>query len=393
MEFNFSKDERLLQVAAKDFADRELAPKELSVFDQSTRDVLRKMGELGFFGIKLPEEYGGDPGNWVMLGILAEEIAKVNSGIAYFLLISHEVGYALASYGTEEAKKEWLADLIQGNRIGCICATETDAGTDVGAISAKADKDGDQYLVSGRKVPVSFGAVADVGLSFFKSEEQSVTAMLVPLDLPGVAASTVKHMGLHLSSPASLRFNEVRVPLKYLIGKEGEGHQVNATAGLLSSTNKIISGLISMGIAQTALNHAVRYSKQRFAFGKPLAKFEGLSIKMAEDATMIEAGRWLCYRALFLKDRNLPHVKEAAMSGWWCPRIAYQVIHNTLLLHGHAGYSDDHPFQQMLRDVVAFEMISGTEQILKLIIGYQTIGQTAVPDSVSACMGYHRIGG
>lgn len=215
--------------------------------------------------------------------------------------------------------------------------------------------------------------------------------MLIPLSLSGISRSPISQMGLYLSSPASLRFDKIAIPLKYRIGAEGEGPRVNATAGILSSTNKILSGLISLGMAETALSLAVAYSKQRFAFGRPIAKFEGISSKLAEDTTMIEAARWLCYRALFLKDQKLPHTKQAAMSGWWCPRIAYQVIHDSILVHGHAGYSDDHPFQQMLRDVVAFEVISGTEQILKLIIGYESIGPVAVPDSVADCMDYHRL--
>lgn len=396
MDFNFSKEEELLQWAAKDFADRELADKELDVVAQSLRAILRKMGELGFFGIKLPEEYGGDPGSWVMLGILAEEIAKVNAALAYYVLVSHQVGLSLATYGYEEVKREWLEDLIKGDRIGCICATETDAGTDLENISAIVEKDGDQYLISGVKDSVSFGLEADVGLFFGNTDpqgEKKMTAMLVPLGFSNINRSPVGQMGLNLSNPASIKFYQTAVPSKYRVGKEGEGFQVQAKAGLLSSTNKVLSGLISLGMAQAALEDAFRYSKQRFAFGKPLSKFEAVSNKMAEDATMVEAGKWLCYRALFLKDRKQPHGKEAAMAGWWCPRIAYQVIHNTLLIHGHAGYSDDHPFQQMLRDVVGFEMISGTEQILKLIIGYEAIGKMAVPDSVSGCMSYHRIGG
>ena len=147
---------------------------------------------------------------------------------------------------------------------------------------------------------------------------------------------------------------------------------MNATTCLLSDLNRIIAGLISLGAAQTALRSATQYAKERVAFGRPIIKFEGLSGKLAEHATYIEAARWLCYRALSLKDRDEPHTKEAAMCGWWCPKIAYDAIQDSLLIHGHAGYSDDHPFQQMLRDIVGFEMISGAENMLKLMINYDT---------------------
>jgi len=385
MDFNFTKDEELWQWAVKDFANREIAPRELTTFDQSLKDTLKKMGELGFFSIKLPEQYGGDPANWVMLGILTEEISKVNAGIAYFILVSHEVAFSLASYGTDEVKEEFLPGLIRGDTVGCICSNEPNAGVDFQAIESRADKDGETYIVTGEKNPVSFGMHADVTLSFAKTGpgKKEITAMLIPLGLPGISRFPLRNMGLSLSASASLRFDGAQIPLRYRIGEVGGGLQVNATTGILSNANKIIAGLISLGVAQTALKLAIQYSKERVAFGKPIVKFEGLSNKIAEDATFIEAGRWLCYRALSLKDRGSSHTKEAAMCGWWCPKIAYEVIQDSLLIHGHAGYCDDHPFQQMLRDIVAFEMISGTENILKLIVSHETIGSMAVPDNLS----------
>lgn len=391
MDFNFSKDEELWQWAVKDFADREIAPKELTAFDRSFRNILKKMGELGFLSIKLPEQYGGDPANWVMLGILAEEIAKANVGMAYFALVSHEVAFSLATYGTDEAKEEWLSGLVRADTIGCIGATEPSAGTDFEAIVTRADKDGEAYIVHGEKTPVSFGMEADVTLSFARTGagRAGIAAMLVPLGLAGISRYPIRNMGLMGSSPASFTLDGVRIPRKYLIGDEGEGWKVNASTGFLGNVHRILVGLITLGVAQTALKSAVQYAKERVAFGRPIIKFEGLSGKLAEHATFIEAARWLCYRALSLKDRGVPHTKEAAMCGWWCPKVAHDTIQDSLLIHGHAGYSDDHPFQQMLRDVVGFEMISGTENILKLIINHENIGTAAVPDSVMDHFSYY----
>jgi cyclohexanecarboxyl-CoA dehydrogenase len=196
-------------------------------------------------------------------------------------------------------------------------------------------------------------------------------------------------MSLLLSTPASFTLKEVKVPVKYRIGDEGQGFQINTKLGFFSDFNQVISGLVSLGLAQTAISLAASYAKQRTAFGRPLAKFEAISGKIAEDATLIEAGRWLCYRALWLKDRGLPNAKEAAMCGWWCPKVASQVVGDALLIHGHAGYIVDHPFQQMLRDVIAFEIIAGSEQILKLIIAQRTIGKTAVPNALSGDIDYY----
>jgi cyclohexanecarboxyl-CoA dehydrogenase len=141
-----------------------------------------------------------------------------------------------------------------------------------------------------------------------------------------------------------------------------------------------MSGLISLGAAQAAMRLAISYSKQRVAFGRPIAQFEAISEKIAENTTFLEATRWLGYRALALKDQGLSNTKEAAMCGWWCPKVAFQVIEAALLIHGHTGYSDDLPLQQMLRDIVAFEMIAGTEGILKQRIAQKVIGNIAVPD-------------
>lgn len=385
MDVGFSKDDELWQWAVKDFADRELAPKEIARFDDSFREIVGKMGGLGFLGITLPEEYGGDPASWVMFGIMVEELARVNAGIAYFVLVSHQVAASLAAYGSKEAKLAWLPSLIAGTKIGCISVTEPGAGADFGGIAARADKNEDGYLVTGDKGPVSFGKEADLSLTFLRTGAEGkggVTALAVPLNLFGVTRLDVANMGLLASAPASLKFEKVEVPAACRVGEEGRGFHINATTGLRGGVNQIISGLMSLGVAQTALRLAIGYSKERFAFGRPISKFEAVSNKIAEDATFLEAGRWLCYRALSLLDKGRPSAKEAAMCGWWCPRISCQAIQNALLIHGHAGYCDDHPFQQMLRDVVAFEMTSGTEQMLKLAISGEAIGPAGVPDSV-----------
>jgi len=175
---------------------------------------------------------------------------------------------------------------------------------------------------------------------------------------------------------------EVRIPMKYQIGKEGEGFDVNTSAGLSSDFFRILSGLIPLGLAQAALSLAITHAKNRVAFGRPIAQFQAISSKIAEDATLIELGRWLCYRALWLKDQGSNPAKEAAMCSWWCPKSAYQIIEDALLIHGHAGYSDDYPIQQMLRDVIAFEMIGGTEEANKLIIGRRVIGKAAIPEGL-----------
>jgi len=385
MDIRFSKDEELWQWAVRDFATRELAPKEIAKSDQIFKETVKKMGGLGFLGVGIPEEDGGDPASWVMLGMLIEELARVNAGIAYFVLVNYEVAISLARYGNSDVRQKWLPGLLSGDKIGCYCITEPIAGTDLSAIKTTASKDGDQYLVTGEKSPVSFGMDADVALTFLRTAqdgEKGLTVMAIPLELPGVSRLASTNMGLLVSMPASLKFDEVSIPKTYRVGEQGSGLQVNAATGLSSSANRVLSSLISLAVADTASKLAIQYSKERYAFGSPIAKFEAISNKIAEDLTLLEAGRWLCYRVLSMQDQGMSNTKEAAMCGWWCPKVAYQTIQNSLLIHGHAGYCDDHPIQQMLRDVVGFEIISGTEQMLKLIISHEAIGPSGVPDVV-----------
>jgi cyclohexanecarboxyl-CoA dehydrogenase len=383
MEFKFSKKEELLQWAVNDFAQGELATNKLDTLDHVPEEIIRKIGEIGFFSMRIPEKYGGKPATWVMVGILAEEIAKANISIANLIMVSYAVSISLSTNGTEEAKEEWLSKLAKGDKLGCISLTEPDNGSDISSIQTKAIRKDDIYLLSGEKSMVSFGTQADVAILFARTsiekESNGVTAFLVPLNLLGVTKLPIIGMGLLPSRPASFVLNGVSIAVDYRIGQEGEGPYINRNTGLFSDLNHILSGLVSLGLAQTAMKSAIAYGKRRVAFGRPIVQFEAVSEKIAEDATLIEAGRWLCYRALWLKDQNLPNTREAAMCGWWCPKVAFQVIEDALLIHGHSGYSDELPFQQMLRDITAFEMMTGTEEILKLTISQNLIGRVALP--------------
>jgi cyclohexanecarboxyl-CoA dehydrogenase len=194
-------------------------------------------------------------------------------------------------------------------------------------------------------------------------------------------------MGLWGAAMGAIGFDQVKIPVEYRLGAEGEGLDIHIRVGLCSSLSQILSGVISIGASQEALNQAVSYTKKRLAFGRPLAQFQAVSGKIAEDLTLVEAGRWLCYRALRLKEHHLPHAKESAMCSWWCPRIAYEAIHHALLIHGHMGYTDDLPLEGMLRDITAFHMIGGAEPLMKLIIAYETMGKVAIPEELAPFMG------
>jgi len=386
MEFKFTKEEEDIGSAVRDFAQNELVEQKIDTMDHLPMDTIKRMGSLDFLGMMIPEEYGGVPANWVELGIVTEEIAKGSIAMAYLIMFTCGGGLLLATHGTEGAKKKWLPDLCQGSKMGCISVTEPDCGSDFAAIKTRAIRDGDCYLLSGEKSPVSFGTQADFVILFAKTDLEAgakgITAFLIPLDLPGITKSSITNMGLIPTPSAHLMLDDVRIPIDYQIGKEGEGFDINASLGLSSDLFRILSGLIPLGLAQAALSLAITHAKNRVAFGRPIAQFQAISGKIAEDTTLIEMGRWLCYRALWLKDQGSTPTREAAMCSWWCPKSAYRIIEDALLIHGHAGYTDDYPLQQMLRDVVAFEIIGGTEEAMKLIIARRVIGRGAIPDSL-----------
>ena len=392
MEFEFTKEERITKKAVSNFAQNELADQKIDTMDHLPMDTIKMMGSLGFLGLMIPEEYGGVPSNWVGLGIVTEEIAKRSLAMAYLIMLTCAGGLLLATHGTEEVKEKWLPGLCKGSKMGCISVTEPDCGSDFYEIKTRATRDGNFYLLSGEKSPVSFGTQADFVILFAKTDLEAgakgLTAFLVPLDLPGITKTNTTNMGLISAPSAHLMFDGVRIPIEYQIGKEGEGFDINTSFGLSSDFFRIFSGLIPLGLAQNALSLAITHAKNRVAFGRPIAQFQAISGKIAEDTTLIEMGKWLCYRALWLKDQGSTPTRESAMCSWWCPKSAYQIIEDALLIHGHAGYSDDYPFQQMLRDVIAFEMIGGTEEANKLIIARRVIGKGAIPEGLE-CNGIY----
>lgn len=387
MEFKFNKEERVIKRAVSNFAQNELAAQKIDTMCYLPMDVVQKMGELGFLGMMIPEEYGGVQANWMGLGIVAEEIAKKSIAMAYLIMLTCVEGLLLATYGTEEAKQKWIPDLCKGKIVGCISVTEPECGADFAAIKTTAIRGGDFYLLRGEKSPVSFGSQADFVILFAKTNLEAgamgITAFLIPLDFPGITKLTIKNMGLLPAPSAHLMLDDVRIPAEYKIGNEGEGFDINKSLGLSSDFFQIFSGLIPMGLAQSALNLAITHAKNRTAFGRPISQFQAISGRIAENATLIEMGRWLCYKALWRKDQGSSPTREAAMCSWWCPKSAYQIIEDALLIHGHAGYSDDYPFQQMLRDVIAFEIIGGAEEAMKLLIAREVIGRGAIPEGLT----------
>lgn len=390
MRFTFTAEEEDLRQVVRDFVQKEIIEKELNSSDNIPKSLIRRMGELGYFSLGVPEKQGGQSASWVDMGMLVEELAMGDAGIALLMGLSYQVAQLIAEYGRKSIVETYLPKMAAGQMVGCISVTETSGGCDISALRTSAVKDGDRYIITGEKCPVSLGGQADFTILLAKTAPvvglNGISAFLVPLDSQGVSLTPVSNMGLLSSSTVLLALNKVAVSADHLIGEENSGFDVNAKAGLFSDSARLLLSLIALGQAQYALSRAIQHTRQRKAFGRPIEQFEAISGKIAEDATLIEAGRWLCYRGLSLRDQGQRSRKEAVMCGWWCPKIASTAIEDVLLIHGHEGYSNDRPFEKMLRDVIALELIAGTEEVLKLLLAEDLTGRATMPDGLTGAV-------
>jgi cyclohexanecarboxyl-CoA dehydrogenase len=308
-----------------------------------------------------------------------EEIAKGDFGCTYGIQLAGLAGEIIGRNGTDEVRKAWLPRVASGDAIVALALTEPSVGSDAARLACRAERDGDAYVLTGEKSGISLGVVAHGAIVFARTGgagAQGVTAFLVPLDLPGVARNALRDMGSHTAARAVLAFDRVRVPVSHRLGPEGSGFR-QVMKGF--DYNRLLIALACIGLAQISLDETIAYVKERHAFGRALARFEGVSFPIAEAATHLDAARWLCYRGLWLADRGEPHTRESAMSKWWVPKLATDTIRQCLLFHGHYGYTDELPFEQRLRDAIGLELGDGTAEVMKVVVAREVMGRESLP--------------
>lgn len=378
--FGFTEQQEMFRREVRNFVQKELLPGATERARQGImpRDIVKKVAGMGLMGLRVPEKYGGQPADWVTIGIAIEELARGD----FFTSCLPTQGI-LANYLLEKndpLRDEWLPAIVKGEKTVCLALTESETGSDAANIRARAARDGDSYILSGEKLSISFGPWADAAILFAKTDPNAgfrgVSAFLVPLRSPGISRSTMPMMGWRPVGQAIITLDNVRIPRDYLLGPEGKGFAAVMTQ--FDFTRPALA-LQALALAQVSLDDAMAYARQRHAFGQPLAKYEGVSFKIAEDYTLVEAARLLCYRALWLREQGLPHSKESAMCKWMGPKYAVRAIHNALLTHGHVGYSEEYPIQQRLKDAIGFEIADGTAEIMKLIVVRELLGKEYVP--------------
>lgn len=382
MDLAFTPEQEALSRTLRSFAKKELAP-HAARWDKSGEfpwEAWRQMGELGLLGLRIPAAYGGQEADYVTFGIAMEEVARGDFGCTYGMQLAGLAGEILGHNAREEIKARWLPPTARGEAAVALALTEPGVGSDAANLACRAERDGDDYLITGEKSGISLGMVAQAAILFARTDPggraRGVTAFLVELDLPGVSRSPLRDMGTRAVARAVLAFDHVRVPASHRLGEEGTGfYQVMQGFDY----NRVGIALACLGVAQVSIEETIDYVKERRAFGRALATFEGVSFAIAEAATHLEACRWLCYRALWLADHGRPYTKESAMTKWWAPRLAVETIHQCLLFHGHYGYTDELPFERRMRDVIGLEIGDGTAEVMKTIVARELMGRESLP--------------
>ncbi|MDO8472499.1 MAG: acyl-CoA dehydrogenase family protein [Dehalococcoidia bacterium] len=380
--FGFSEAQEMFRAQVRRFAARDLRPgaHDRAKQHRLPKKVVKKLGEASLLGISVPEEYGGAGADWVSYAIGVEEVSRVDLFAGFYMMMPTAAFLCLKAT-SPAVRSEWLPGFMGGDKVVSFAITEPGAGSDAGSIEMKAVREGDHYVLNGEKTSISLGYESDASILFARTgpgqKAKGVTCFLVPLDLPGVSRSLLNHTGWKPMTAASIVFEDVRIPEDYRAGEEGGGFRIFAASG--ADFLRPSLSLMALAQAQTSLDEAVAYALQRKAFGRPIARFEGVSFKIAEHATRIEAARLLCYRTFYLRDQGQAHTRESAMCKWLCPVVAFEAVHDAILIHGHAGYSEDLPLEQRLRDIMGFEFADGTAQIMKIIIAREMMGRESLP--------------
>ena len=383
MEFALTPEQEAIRDTAVRFAREKLAPayQTLAADGRLDRDVLQEMGSLGLIAPDLPEDLGGYGLDGMTGGILVEALAYGDFNMAYVPLLTALSGRILCDHGKPDLARAWVPKLVAGEALIGLALTEPRGGTDAANLQLRAEAQGNSgYRINGEKTSISLSDQADAFVVFARTGApdegaKGVSAFLVPADSPGLTRTRFDDFGSESVGRGSLFFDNVDVPGENLLGTEGGGfYQVMQGFDY----SRALIGLQCVAAAQASLDETWDYVKEREAFARPLAQYQGVTFPLAEGETLVQAARLICYETLWLRDQGMPHTAKAAMCKWFAPKTAADVIHNCLLLHGHGGYSKDSPHQQRLRDVIGLEIGDGTAQISKLVIARERIGNVAV---------------
>ncbi len=378
MDFELSQEQQMIRQTVRDFAEREVKPRarELDEKGEFSYELTKMMGDLGLFGMNLPEKYGGQGLDTLSYIIAVEELARIDGSQAATLAAHNSLGISpIYEFGTEEQKMKYLPQLCTGEGLWSFGLTEPGAGSDSRGSKTTAILDGDEWVINGSKIFITNGA-SDISkgctvqaVSGEKDGKKIFTTVIVEAGTPGFRRVAMHNkMMWRASDTSELYFDDVRVPKENLLGKVGEGSHImlhTLDGGRLSI------GAMGLGLAQGAFEMALGYAQERKQFGKPLTKFQVNAFKLADMAMKVELGRNLLYKACWLKDTGKPYTKEAAMAKLYCSEIARDVANEAVQIHGGYGLMKDYDIERFYRDQRLLQIGEGTSEIQRLVISRQ----------------------
>ncbi len=383
MDFQLSDEQKLISEAAREFADREILPRvrdndRAARFD---RELARKMGEVGYLGAPVAEEYGGRELDHIGYGLIVEQIGRADSSARTVVsVVTSLVGGSIERWGSEEQKMRWLPRLCSGEALGCFGLTEPDTGSDAANLRTRATRTDSGWSISGQKMWISLANFSEVALIFAQTDpalkHRGLACFLVPTESEGFTTQEIHgKLGLRSSDTAEISLDEVEVGDDAMLGAVGDGFKV-AMSALDSGRYSVAAGCV--GICDGCVDASVAYSKERKQFGVPLARFQLVQEMIADMILKRDASRMLVYRAGVLKDEGKPNTMETSVAKLFATESAVECANLAIQVHGGSGYVDDYPVERYLRDARVTTLYEGTSQIQKLIIGRAATGINAM---------------
>jgi alkylation response protein AidB-like acyl-CoA dehydrogenase len=381
MDFALTSEHRMVQQMVRDFAQTEVAPviKEYDRAQEMAPFILPRMGKLGILGICLPVRYGGQGMDYISLGLACEELEAVDSTLR--VILSVHIGLnslGLLQWGTEEQKQRFLIPQARGEKIGCFGLTESGAGSDVAALTCTARREGDEYILNGEKMWISLATKAHhclwVGRTGAKSKDahEGLSAFMVELDRPGVTTGDLHgKLGMRAGSTGWVNFQDVRIPADHRLGEEGEGFKI-AMSCLDNGRYTVASG--ATGLIRASLEASIKYSKERKAFGKEIAKFQLVQQKIARMVQSYEMARLLYLRAGWMKNQGLRNTRETSLAKWFATDESFAAASEAIQIHGAYGYSDEYDVERYLRNSRGAIIYEGTSEIHQLMQAGYALG-------------------
>jgi len=378
LDFDFSEEQALFRRTIREFAKKEIAPKirDLERKGEFPWELYRKMGQAGLLGLRFPKQYGGQEADAVTMGILVEEIARAGWQIP----LGDIMGEILSLHGPEPLKREWLPAMAKGEKILGIANTEPSAGSDAAAITTRATRKGENYVLNGEKQYITgineCGAYCVLAKTDQEGGAKGVSMFFVEMNRPGIERYDFDALGWKLFSFGGFVLKDVTVPVTNLIGEEGRGfYYVMETFDLM----RALIAVWCVGMAEAAIDENIEYVKQRTAFGRPIGKYESVQSRIVEGYTRLEAAKLLCYRTLWSKDKGEKITKFSAMIKWYVPHLCFEIVNDCLQNRGAIGYTTECLDEYRLREIRGAMIGDGTTDINKIVVARELLGKEFLP--------------